>query len=326
MLYALIRDILLPLNAELNQALLIKSNNDLKTITTDLFKILQQINLDMCKSNSTIINFSIFQPAHYSSTELSNDDSCDKELLEKLRTRLCSLTQPHLVGLINESILKKINNGLLTLARINPINDATVITFESFDTIPADRIIYTTGGHLFDLLEAKACYKYNKWINPYNNEPFTPFDISHIINTCIQYNKVNHDTDLAQFLKSLGSPTCVMDKNQLLFEVNKFGEPLGLLNFSLSQFDIPRDKVKLILSQKNIMLALYEHLITLDDIDDIDVSNLKILNMFSKALNILRGPQSANFIEQLKTRPETYIFSTINSNASEPETATCSIL
>lgn len=325
MLYALIQGILIPLNADLNQAVLIKSNDNLKKITDDLFQILQQINLDICKSNSTIINFSIFQPAHNLSAELSGDDLFDKELLEKLRTRLYSLTQPHLVGLINETILEKINNGLMTLARINPINDATLITLEPLDTIPADRIIFTTTGHLFDLLEAKAFYKHNKWINPYNNEPFTPFDISHIINTCIQYNKVNHDIDLAQFLKSLGSPTCVMNKNQLLFEVNELGEPLGLLNFSLSQFDIPRDKVKLILSQKNIMLALYEHLISLNDIDDIDVSNLKILNMFSKALNILRGPQSASFIEQLKTRPETYIFSTINNNASEPENTSCSI-
>jgi predicted DNA-binding protein YlxM (UPF0122 family) len=311
---------LLSISRKLKVDTKLQSNAKIKTVidlieaSLSLFEELG-IFYDNASANSPIVKNSMFvAPVYHDSGCVLDGIENHEEVFNKLRKILYKLSHtPEYAELLDDELLLNIHEFLIAIAHKKPFNETNMLLNE---IIPEEQRVYTSSGNCFDVLEIFHCYKEKKFINPYDNNPFSPIDICHILNRCIEFNQKHRDEikELADFLKMFGARAAVVTyKNNIVYLLNDKGKPVGILPQSVLKFNLPMEKDKLILSNRNLLEALYKGIMSMQDISEISVDKLVLINHFKKAMDILNSDYSTKFIVLAKTKSKVDLFEVLNS-------------
>ena len=249
--------------------------------------------------------------------------SLSQEALESIRTQLYKIisNQP-MIPLIGMKRMWKIHGFLIMLAQKMPISRDRILSDEVITR--KDEAPISTG-HVFALSEIIDLLHRSKHINPYSNLPLLDIDVCHLIQLAINYHRKADPPDLkvTEFLISLRNPKKVAYTNQLIFLLDDKDCPYQIyllrLNTSLSWEEKKKmnAKIDVVKSSGNIRRALYEGLISMRHIERIPDDGLKLLNVFDKTLDLLRGRWRDQFLKALENATTEDVFSDY-INCEEP--------
>lgn len=244
-----------------------------------------------------------------------------KECLESLRTELHTFIQNKAMSdTIGRIQIEHIHVFLLVLAKKMPMNETSFITW---DKIEPQRAVYISSGHMFDLKDIIMTLHHFLDNNPFTHESLPMLDVCHIIKMAIAYYNRNKDAlsdddhHVALFLEHLHFPKDIVYVHQQAFLLDEHHRPYQIYCPLSHKFDVPKVKSDMIKSSPNICIALYEGLISMEDIKALPISSLELISEFHKSLDLLRSQWSQSFLAALKTDDKNDIF-TNYINSAQP--------